>query len=1480
MKTWKKVVRILLLVAVIVPTAALVAVQFPSVQTALANKATKILSKQLDGSVHVGKVYFSFPNNVILKDVDVIQGESDTLAHLGKVLVNLKTSSLIFSDQAHIRRVSVEDGQVAIRRLDDSTTNLSALIAPLRKDDPDKEKTGLPWESIRADKVTLKHIDVATDSLDVRDINLSVRDILYDNSLSARVENLSLREETKGIQLDRLGGNVALDSTGLRVQEFRFDDGHTSLNADVSLGFDDFSDFRDFTNKVTIDADVQNTRLDTETARSILGKDVPALGLWLDGQVRGTVSDLESDRIHVRTDSGQTDADLRFHIQGLPDTDNARIDAEILQGRATAADLDELIAGISPSAKKKTVSRYAPGETLSLKAKASGTLSNLKLNGRLGTSSLGAASLDGTLRKTAAGMQVDGHVATETLQLGRILGNTKLGQFTGQTDLTFSSSKKGFAVDVETLQLDNFTFNGYNYHDIVATGNLQNNQGQIDLVSNDPNLRMDLHGDIALGGKGKESRFLIDMDVDYADLDALHFDKRDSAALSLALGADLVRTPEGAILGKADIRGLTASLQDQKFDIGDLALVSSQEDDRFFTTLESTVARAEYEGNIFVSDFIAQVSHLVMEDNIEHLIGKGHSRTADLSHPEHFGSLRLQTLQLAPLLDFFMPGIYVSQRSSVGIDLIDNEVQGGLSSELLSYGNIFLHNTQMRVQTEGERMRADMDIDRVQSGSLIADNVTLDAVADSTLVDLKLAFHNDDESGNSASLHTQLDFLDPIREGYKLRADILPSNLTVAGHSWQLSPSTIYYKDKHIRIDDFSLYNGSQSLMANGVVGAAFSDTVRVTLNDFDLGFANSFLSKDLDLQGRLTGQGEAFAVLGQQKGVLLDLQGKDIAAAGAQLGDMQLGSNWDDKNKRFNFLLNNTLDGRHPILAKATLRPSDKHLGMDLLLDSLSMKLVQPLLSSLVSDVDGSVSGHIKADGPLKKLALESENARFNKLKFKLLYTQVDYEADGPFTVGSDGVIFNDIALHDNFGHEARLNGGVPYDHFKNLRLDARINLDNMQVLNTTSRHNDSFYGQAFADGSVRLSGPLDKIRLSLNLTPRQNTTIHIPLGNSGKESQSLLTFINNEEKQLGLYDSLLLAKQMVKEQKKEKGTELSVNLRLNANPDAEIQIEVDKNTGDILKARGNGRINITAGGGKSFDIKGDYRVDSGSYHFGMLGFTARDFSINPGGTIGFTGDVMQSDLDLTATYRTKASISPLIADSTAVSTRRTVDCGISVSGKLANPEIRFNIDIPDLDPTTKSRVESALNTEDKRMKQALALLVSGGFVPDEQSGIVNSTTLLYSNASEMMASQLNNIFRQLDIPIDLGFNYQPSETGRDIFDVAVSTQLFNNRVIINGNIGNRQYISSSTSDIVGDIDVEIKLNRQGQVRLILFSHSADQYSNYLDLSQRNGAGIVYQEDFNTLEELWRKIFHLKSNDEQRPVTPDPDAPRRPRPE
>ena len=331
-------------------------------------------------------------------------------------------------------------------------------------------------------------------------------------------------------------------------------------------------------------------------------------------------------------------------------------------------------------------------------------------------------------------------------------------------------------------------------------------------------------------------------------------------------------------------------------------------------------------------------------------------------------------------------------------------------------------------------------------------------------------------------------------------------------------------------------------------------------------------------------------------------------------------------------------------------------------------------------------------------------------------------------------------------------------------------------------------------------------------------------------------------------------------------KSNDFGVRLRINVNPGTEAYVEVDRSAGNVLTARGVGNIDMNVRPSRDvFTLNGEYTISQGNFHFNAMNIAQRDFSITDGSSVRFNGDIMDSRLDITGLYTTKASVATLIADTTTVSARRTVNCNIGISGSLREPSLKFSIEIPDLDPTTQGKVESALNTEDKVQRQFLSLLISNTFMPNEQSGVVNNTASLYSSVAEIMAGQLNSILNKLNIPLDLGLNYQSSESGTNIFDVAVSTQLFNNRVIVNGAFGNRDYDNSATqgSDVVGDIDIEIKLDKPGRVRLTLFSHSADDYTNYLDNTQRNGVGLAYQVEFNKFADFIKRLFTKKKRSE-----------------
>jgi len=792
--------------------------------------------------------------------------------------------------------------------------------------------------------------------------------------------------------------------------------------------------------------------------------------------------------------------------------------------------------------------------------------------------------------------------------------------------------------------------------------------------------------------------------------------------------------------------------------------------------------------------------------------------------------------QINQIANVFVPKCFIEPGTEFHYSW--NNTDGGkgyLKSDLLAYGNNFIKGFDADINVDShDRVNVILQADTLQSGNVIAKKSSID-----------------------------LDVID--KDDFSFSTVINDSRFLVGDTIWSIGTRSLDFKKGLLSLDGLRIFSGDHIMAANGTLGNRSSDTLKVVFNNMDLSKFNFLIGNNLKLGGTLNGKADIISFFGESKGCIADLQGDSLSINGNRYGQLNLLTEWNQALEQFDISLVNTMNGRRRLDLLGYYKPLTRDIDLAASFDSLHLSVIAPFTKSVVSDLSGFLFGDIRIIGENKEYSVTSNKFFIDNAGFKLLYTQVDYSVSGPVGIDNRGVHLEGLVISDSAGHTGSFDGGLTYNNLKDLYLDTRIRLNNIMGLNTSLLDNNSFYGKAYATGSASLTGPLDDIVLDINASTDANTAIHIPIASYGKEQASILQFISDERQFSSSYDSLRRINNIASLKTARKKS-MKIDLDIETTPDAELLIEIDRTTGDILKTRGSGDISISAGGPENkFDIRGNYVVNSGSFKFTLVGgILSRDFTLTPGGTISMTGDIMQSNLDMMANYRTKASLSSLIQDTTASGTRRTVNCGIGITGILSNPQLAFSVDIPDLDPTTLGRVQSALNTEEKRMKQVLALLLSGSFVPSEQGGIVNSTTVLYSNVSEIMSNQFNNIFRQLEIPLDLGFKYQPTNDGRDMFDVAVSTQLFNNRVTINGNIGNRTYSTASSSTIVGDVDVSIKLNSSGKLQLNLFSHSADQYSSYLDQAQRNGAGIVYQEEFNTFKELWRKIFWSRKRREK----------------
>ncbi len=546
---------------------------------------------------------------------------------------------------------------------------------------------------------------------------------------------------------------------------------------------------------------------------------------------------------------------------------------------------------------------------------------------------------------------------------------------------------------------------------------------------------------------------------------------------------------------------------------------------------------------------------------------------------------------------------------------------------------------------------------------------------------------------------------------------------------------------------------------------------------------------------------------------------------------------------------------------AVAAINPQDSTLNAKARFNDFGLDVLQPLLSGIFSETGGLLKGELQASGKLDSIQVSSNELELSEALLRVGLTNVPYILNGKLKLSDTGLSLDNIRIRDDENGTGILSGKLDFNSFRDPTLRARLSFDGLKLLGKAQAGSD-FYGSAYGDGDILVRGPLNDLDIDVTAATAREGKVHVPVGSALASESRILEFKHAHD----YSDEYKLALQDKQKSDAVKTSKLKINAKVHLQENTEVLVEIDKSQGHALTVKGIGDVslNIVPSLGL-IDLGGTYNITGGRYHFSALSNVAtKDFTIQNGSSIKFNGKPVDSSFDITALYTRKASIEPLLVSSRSQGGLRTVECGLHIGDRISSPELDFSINIPDLDPTTKSQVESALNTEDKVQKQFVALVLTGSFIPTEESGVTfNGGNAVFSNLSSIMSSQLNNIMQALNIPVDMGLNYQKSNSGKDIFDVAVSTQLFHNRVILNGSVGNRAN-TSSNGNVVGDVDVEVKLNKSGSLRLKLFSHSPDSYTNYLDNTQRNGLGVSFQSEFTYWKTLWKSIVGSKQEREQ----------------
>jgi hypothetical protein len=588
-------------------------------------------------------------------------------------------------------------------------------------------------------------------------------------------------------------------------------------------------------------------------------------------------------------------------------------------------------------------------------------------------------------------------------------------------------------------------------------------------------------------------------------------------------------------------------------------------------------------------------------------------------------------------------------------------------------------------------------------------------------------------------------------------------------------------------------------------------------------------------------------------------------------LGNAEISSRWDDDRKAVDMQAHAMRDNLKTISIEGEYLPTNQgKLNFNMSLDKLRLNIFNPYVSVIFSDLRGIASGKASLTGTLSRPLLNGE-LNLQKTTFTVNYLRTRYNFTEKVQIENNNIYFKDIRIFDPKGNSAYLTGAIRNRYLKDFQLDLTIRSRDFLCMNTTETDNKLFYGTAYATGVIRISGPPKNITLDISATTDKNTSIKIPLSSTGElDEYQFISIVNEYPDQDNSVTETDYQVDL---------SGMQINFDLTVTPDAEVQIIFDPKLGDIIKGRGNGNLDMKISTSGNFLMFGDYTIEDGDYLFTLQNIINKKLNIEPGGTIRWNGDPFDATIDIVAYYPTKASLKDLLGNND--DRKIVVHDRVTMTGRLMKPDVNYDIYLPNADESTRLNVSNAITSTEELNKQFISLLTLNKFVlTSSRTGMAPTTQTAspYSsaagvNVSEFLSNQLSNWLSQINNDVDVGVNYRSNrEMKSDEVQVALSTQLFNDRLTINGSVDVATNAAATASEsIVGEFDIDYKITKNGKFRIKTYNHiNSDMlYENLYT----QGFGVFYKEEFNTLGELWkeylRSVFGKK---EEEPALQDAD--------
>lgn len=712
-----------------------------------------------------------------------------------------------------------------------------------------------------------------------------------------------------------------------------------------------------------------------------------------------------------------------------------------------------------------------------------------------------------------------------------------------------------------------------------------------------------------------------------------------------------------------------------------------------------------------------------------------------------------------------------------------------------------------------------------------------------------------------------------VNKDLNIQVDFEPSSIEFGNDIWNFAPATIRYSPGILDIDHFALATQTQSIKINGRCEASDPmSNVEIELNKVILNtiFETLDINKAL-LGGEASGTLYAGGIFSSTPFVTCDnLFVRNIGYNNCVLGDGDIIARWN--NDRKSFYLNAVItqeDGRKSYV-EGDIFPGTESLDISFKADKIKVGFMRPFMDAFAEDVSGYASGRARIFGNFKYIDMEGDVYADN-LGLKVGFTNTWYFASDSIHIVPGLIDIKNVTVRDSEGHEAELNGVVKHNFFKDPVFDFRVtDAHDFLCYDVGPSLSPDWYGKIYGNGSAFITGSPGVVNIDVNMTTADNSTFTFVLSDTEEAEQ--YNFLTFRDKNRNIITDTIIQKDIMPQAVIDYRDKIrrqalamnppstyNMNIQMDITPAAKVIIVMDPIGGDEIKSWGRGNMRMTyTSVGNELRMYGTYAIERGSYNFTLQDIIVKDFVIREGSSITFTGDPYNASLDITASYIVNANLSDLdesfLNDPELNRTNVPVHALLIVKGDMRQPDINFDLEFPTLNSDIYRKVRSIISTEEMMNRQMIYLLALNRFYTPEYMSATKGNEL-FSVASSTLSSRLSSMLGKLSENWTIAPNLR-SDKGdfSDVqFDVALSSNLLNNRLRLNGNFGYRDK-SLNTTQFIGDFDLEYLINRAGTWRLKAYNRFNDQTYFLRTAKTTQGVGIKFQREFDNMFGFLRK--------------------------